>query len=241
MCSLNQTEQRVVIAMDINMTTNAYDISLCLIKVSNNYSYDSDLTGHADYQSIKKWCNCELPNEVISKLMILFNTNCATSMKKYQNGIYKKVNHQMDFIKHQSSLYETYSESADYVHITSPIRRLVDILNLYQLSINENLCRFSDSASNFYNKWLHKLDYMNASFKSIRKVQSKCKILSIFEKEKHREFKGIVFDKQVYIKELNITCSCRLDLIECQEYMFKLYVFHDESQLKRKIKVQLLN
>ena len=251
LCSLNENEIRNVIVMDINMETLDYAITLTSIRVTKNYTYET-IDTHADYQKIKNWLNCDLPSEVISKLMIIFNTNCATSMKKYKNGIYKKVQHQIDFLKNQTSLYEPYNEMADYIHITSPIRRLVDILNAYKLSMNENLYAFTENAEIFYKKWLNKLDYINSSFKNIRKVQSKCKILSIFEKEKHRLFKGTVYDKiernnkyyyQVYIEELRINCNLSIhdELIECQDYMFKLYVFHDEAQLKRKIKIQLNN
>ena len=252
LCSLNEGQTRMCLAMDVNMESNEYSFSLCSIKVSKNYQYDSDLSNNSDYQSIKKWCKCKSSNDVISKLMILFNTNMAFSMKTFENGIYKKVQHDnLDFIKKQSSLYESYHDGVDYLHSTSPIRRLIDILNLYQHSVNIQLFHFTKKAESFYIKWFEQLEYINISFRNIRKIQSKCKILSIFEKEKHRLFKGTVYDKlvrsdkkyqyQVYIIELNITCNLTIqdDLVEYQDYMFKLYVFHDESQLKKKVKLQL--
>ena len=256
LCSLNKGQIRICIAMDLNMDTQEYSISLCSIKITENYNYDSELSDNVDYQKIKQYCKCKNANDVISKLMILFNTNSALSMQKYKNGIYKRIqNETLDFIKKQSSLYELYDETAanDYLHITSPIRRLIDILNMYKLSMNENLFIFKEKANTFYLNWLNQLEYINTSFRNIRKVQSKCKILSIFEKEKHRTFKGIVYDKlsrtdhkyqyQVFITELNIACNLTIqeNLIDYQEYMFKLFVFHDEAQLKKKVKIQLIN
>ena len=252
LCSLNEGQKRICLVMDINIINQTYNFSLCFIKVTNNYHYDSDLSNHNDYQRIKKYCKCKNANDVISKLMILFNTNMANSMKIFKNGIYKRVqDDSIDFMKKQCSLYEPYNEDVNYLHITSPIRRLIDILNLYQYSMNNNLFKFTINANIFYIKWFDQIDYINTSFRNIRKVQSKCKILSIFEKEKHRTFKGTIYDKllrsdkkyqyQVYITELNIICSLTTqdDLVDYQEYMFKLYVFHDESQLKKKVKIQL--
>jgi exoribonuclease R len=145
-----------------------------------------------------------------------------------------------------------YNEDVNYLHITSPIRRLVDILNLYQITKRENLFTFTDSADEFYDKWLTQLEYINKCFKNIKKVQNKCKILSIFESEKHKIYKGYVYDKiartdnkfryQVHIHDLNLIYDLTImdDLLECMDYSFKLYVFHDESKLRNKVKLQLI-
>jgi exoribonuclease R len=180
LCSLNEGCHRICLVMDVNMDTNAYNYSICVVKIKHNYQYDSDLED--DYQKIKDLFKVKKANELISKIMILFNTNSAESMKQYKNGIFKNVNnHTYDFMKNQASDYQLYDDNVNYLHITSPIRRLVDILNIYQLSVNYGLFEFSKNAEIFYHKWLNQMDYVNKCFKSIKKVQNKCKILSICE------------------------------------------------------------
>ena len=45
-----------------------------------------------------------------------------------------------------------------YLHITSPIRRLVDLLNITILQHNLKMVNFSPSALQFYNNWLNEID-----------------------------------------------------------------------------------
>ena len=40
-----------------------------------------------------------------------------------------------------------------YVHITSPIRRLIDLLNIMTLQHSLGLFIFNDQSRSFYNKW----------------------------------------------------------------------------------------
>jgi hypothetical protein len=82
-------------------------------------------------------------------------------------------------------------------------------------------------------------------------LQSKCKLISIFEKEQHKVFQGTVFGKisknentyyyNVFLPELDIcsSMSCNEDLIEYSEYSFKLFMFKDEALLKKKLKLVL--
>ena len=44
-------------------------------------------------------------------------------------------------------------ELESYVHITSPIRRLVDLLNIMILQEKEGLYQMSEKARKFYNYW----------------------------------------------------------------------------------------
>jgi exoribonuclease R len=237
--------------MDVDIITREYSYKICVVKIKHNYYYDSE-PENEDYEKIKTMFKIKTPNDLISKIMILFNTNCALTMKQYKNGIYKNVtSHAFDFMKNQSSDYELYNDNVNYLHITSPIRRLVDILNIYQLSVNEKLFQFNESAQTFNNKWISQLDYVNKCFKSIKKVQNKCKILSVFDNEKHNIYKGYVYDKimradnkykyQVYLYDLHLIYDLTIldDLVECSDYSFKLYVFHDESKLRNKVKLQL--
>jgi exoribonuclease R len=86
----------------------------------------------------------------------------------------------------------------NYVHITSPIRRLVDLLNEMMFSKELLGVTMSSDAELFLAKWMNELDYINKTMRSIRKVQSDCELFYRCENdpsmlgEKHI---GVFFDK----------------------------------------------
>ena len=57
----------------------------------------------------------------------------------------------------------------NYIHITSPIRRLVDLLNITIIQHNLGMVNFSNDAIEFYTSWTYELDYINITMRSIRK------------------------------------------------------------------------
>ena len=191
LCSLNKGEKRICFVMDIDMITNETRLSICYIVVQNNYAYnDPSLLNNNDYKKIMEFYKYKSSRDIVAQLMITINTKCAEYMKICKNGIYKIL--QNDNEKINNSSYELYNDTCNYVHISSPIRRLVDILNMYQISINENLFHFGENAALFYNKWIYQIEYINTCARNIRKVQSNCKILSICQN--HSLYKGKVFD-----------------------------------------------
>jgi len=142
-------------------------------------------------------------------------------------------------------------KNSNYVHATSPIRRLVDILNHIDMFHNLGLI-LGKGARAFHSHWLDKLEYLNTATRSIRKVQNDCSLLDLCYKQPQcidKEYKCILFDKiqktdgsysyVVYIEELNMM-SKYISFEELQDYShynFKLYIFCDEYKLKQKIKL----
>jgi exoribonuclease R len=141
-----------------------------------------------------------------------------------------------------------------YVHITSPIRRLVDLLNLIRFQQNHSLIALSEEASLFYQTWIQKIEYINVTMRTIRKVQHDCALIdSCFNHPGMLEktYEGFCFDKVVrndglyqyivFLPELNlaskITMRNNLDNFEKSHY--KMYLFHNEEKFKRKIRLQL--
>ena len=143
-----------------------------------------------------------------------------------------------------------------YIHITSPIRRLVDLLN--QMILFQHLSLVSScspAATRFVEDWIDQMEYINTSMRSIRKVQTECELLhrctgqpELMEKV----HKGVVFDKihkndgtfsyMVYLEELKLL-SRVITQTEIDNYAsvdIRLYLFHDEDKLKRKIRVAVL-
>ena len=60
--------------------------------------------------------------------------------------------------------YTKYLHDCNYAQFTSPIRRLVDILNIIQICFNENMIYFV-KGDEFYEEWLERIDYMNISMR----------------------------------------------------------------------------
>ena len=82
--------------------------------------------------------------------------------------------------------YVNFSDDADlkhdmldiksYVHITSPIRRLVDILN--QIELMDILkIQMSNECKQFHKSCIDKLEKINTDMRSVRKIQYECDLL----------------------------------------------------------------
>ena len=144
-----------------------------------------------------------------------------------------------------------------YLHITSPNRRLVDLLNMIIYQDLFNIVKFTEKSKAFYDKWHtnESIDYINTTMKSIRKVQNDCNLLNICHKDKDLTkniIKGYIFDKLqrndnlyqyiVYIPSLKMTnrLVSTLDLNNLESYDFKIYIFMDEIRLKQKIRLLLV-
>jgi exoribonuclease R len=263
LCSLNQNEERICLVMDINTNTNDTSFSIVKVKIHKNYSYDEDkLLSNPDYIKIRDIFKSKNSHDLIEELMILFNKECTKRIKKFKNGIYKHITDSgviplpepiysyINVSRNKKSCYTKYLEECNYAQFTSPIRRLVDILNIIQICFNENMIYFV-KGDDFYEEWLQKIDYMNVSMRHIRKIQLKCKLLDTFMNQEHKYFTGYVFDKlmrsdnkfkyNVFLPELKMNTSITIqeDLVEYSEHQFKVYVFQNEGELKKKIKLQI--
>jgi len=142
-----------------------------------------------------------------------------------------------------------------YIHITSPIRRLVDLLNIIKFQQSFGLHKLSDSATIFYDSWLRELDYINTTMRAIRKVQIDCNLLNLcFNSPDILEplYDGYCFDKLerndglyqyiVFLPELKITSrvTLRENLDNYDKKKYKLFIFTNEDKMKKKIRLQLM-
>ena len=145
--------------------------------------------------------------------------------------------------------------NTEYIHITSPIRRLVDLLNQMILFRHLSMVSVSSKESvDFMNHWTEKLEYINTTMRSIRKVQTDCFLLNrCFTDPRimENEYRGILFDKMqkndgtfhymVYLEELKLLSRIvsHLDLTNYSYYYFKLFLFETEDNTKKKIRLQI--
>ena len=224
--------------------------------------------------------NISTTHDMIAYMMILMNYCSATVLKENETGIYRsaKLNKTYKppesvpdevskFLKIWHSFGGKYTkyeniESHDmldfdaYVHITSPIRRLPDFLNILKLQDVLGLVKLEGDALDFYNKWTSdkSIDYINQTMRSIRRVQNECSLLSMCQKDESitkKMYRGYIFDKivrndalyqyMVYLPEIKMTnrITSRHDIDLNSSYQFKIYVFRDEARLKHKIRLEI--
>jgi exoribonuclease R len=219
-------------------------------------------------------------HDVVGYLMILMNYYTASELIKYNTGIYRSVNFNNktekndslpdnvnNFLKiwnSSSGQYDLYDdkkthdmlELESYIHCTSPIRRLVDLLNMAKLQKNLQLHTYSENFETFYDKWTSNLDYINTTMRAIRKIQIDCTLLEICTNNPEicsQEYDGYVFDKivrndglyqyMVYLDKIKSVSriTSRFDMDDYGKYKFKVFVFHDEASLKKKIRLHIVS
>jgi exoribonuclease R len=153
-----------------------------------------------------------------------------------------------------------------YTHITSPIRRIVDLINLIELQQALRLFNFSASALSFTSKWLNKIKYINAEMKAIKKVQQNCMLVNALTAKyfasddtpplEKQVYEGFIIDKhlkpikdkfkyEVYFPSLKTVAyfkSANPELPKYRKERFNILLCLDESgtNLKQKIKLQLI-
>ena len=223
-------------------------------------------------------------HDLVCYLMVLMNYTCAKEMLMKKVGIFRSALIKKDetslglvkvpdevgqFIKIWNSTAGQYidiSANSDvnishdlldldaYIHITSPIRRLVDLLNIIKIQQTFSIHKLSDGAITFYDSWLKELDYINTTMRAIRKVQIDCNLLNLcFTNPDILEplYDGYCFDKLerndglfqyiVFLPELKITSRITLrdNLENYERRKYKLFIFTNEDKMKKKIRLQL--
>ena len=140
-----------------------------------------------------------------------------------------------------------------YVHITSPIRRIIDLLNQIVFQLEFGMVeRISDDARAFVEHWYSEMEYVNTTMRSIRKIQIDCDMLhrcSAHPEWMQHLHKGVIFDRisrtdgmysyMVHLTGLNILAriATHEKYENYQTLDFKMFVFEDEERLQRKIRI----
>ena len=225
--------------------------------------------------------NVRNSHDVVCYLMILMNYNCAKELIKGKTGIFRSTIIKKDFyvpaevpedvskfIKIWNSTSGQYIDGTEivdtrheildmdaYIHITSPIRRLVDLLNIIKFQEITGMVSMSENTEKFYNKWLADLDYINTTMRSIKKVQCDCSLLDLCNNNPsimEKDYDGYIFDKIcrndalyqyiVFLPDLKLTSRItlreNLENFDCKK--FKMFLFNNEEKFKRKIRLHMV-
>ena len=270
---INYVNTSIIVNRNLCYETNEmlanpiYQQTLKLVKKLNNKKKYTD--------------RIENGHDLVAYLMILMNYQTAKELVSLKTGIFRSVktdktyitpknipNDVGKFLKTWNSFGGSYVkfENLDshdildfdaYIHITSPIRRLVDLLNIIQLQDVKNIFPHSPKSKNFYLKWTKKesFEYINTTMRSIRKVQNDSSLLKICTTNKtimDKLHDGFIFDKihrndslfqyMVYVPELKMVnrFTSRHSRPNNSKQTFKLFAFKDENRLKEKIRIELV-
>jgi len=223
-------------------------------------------------------------HDVVSYWMIKMNSICGEFMSSKQIGIFRHSHQKQSenileeipnlnsssqrmirLWQNISCKYVLYDPNIDlshdamnikqYIHITSPIRRIVDVLNQIWFICTMNV-EISADAQNFLEHWRYRMDYINTSMRSIRKIQTECELLHHCYMNPHvltTNHRGVIFDKwnksdgmfeyMVYLEDLKLLSRMKTP-IEFDNYSmgdFKVYLFEDEYSLKKKVRIQYID
>ena len=288
--SLDAKKDKICYALEIYYDKHAniisHQVKICKAYISKNYSHDDceSFSKNKCYIKIASLFKAENSKDLVTKMMVYFNTYIAHYLSDKGVGVFrditnksnnypidketihlpKNVSNYINRIKTNASKYclveNIENDKQLYLQASSPIRRLVDILN--NIAIMNIICNTSNlidnTMNNFYNFWTSKeqLEYINISSRSIRKVQSKCHIYAQYISNKEQNlpqtYIGYIFDKitkcdgkyqyMVYIPSINLTTYAtfleEFDNFTCRE--FNLFVFMNQERDKNKIKLHVV-
>ena len=267
-------------------TVHSINYYHALINVSNNYVYDSkELLNDSSYielfNATKKLNNNIIDShDVVSYWMKYMNIQIANVLYCKKTGVFRvatkgenvnidsknnETKNMLEQWKYISSSYQLFSEKQNmfhellenkYVHITSPIRRQVDLINQIYFYKYYFKHKIGKETEQFLTDFEDNIDRMNIDMKSIKKIQMECELLYFCNKNEdlmNEIYDGFVFNESnnndnvfqynVYIKTLNKMSFFKTEkkLIEDSIYRFKLFLFDKENSGYKKIRLSLVD
>jgi len=250
LCSLHKGCERACLVLDL-YHDGREKLNVVKVKVSDNFHYEEDrLLADPDYQAFMKH-GIKDSHELVSSLMKHINRYCGSVLKK---GIHLNIQKKDQVLDQRFPdffmSYSEYSYSGEYTQVSSPIRRLVDIMNMTQLCIEQNLFPFHPEVClRFYDK----LDELNQGMRNIKQIQSKTKWFHHLSTHKNQIYTAIVYSKEMstkgrdiwkytlYIPSVGNTCSVHTsnEYEILSEVEIKPFLFMDEYNLKKKVRFQI--
>lgn len=255
---------------ELNMNTD-YKLIFDIIKNLNNeeqigFKYVDDILNSHD---------------IIEYCMILMNHQCGQLLKNKKKGIYRSANKKsIESNREDIYIYENLSPTFQrvlqnvvgeycsyenhkpheligggisyYAQMTSPIRRIVDCVNL--LELQKDQFEWSSNSNDFLVKWLKSIEFINKQTKSIRKLQNEVELLTQYEKNNKQIYTGSVFSRESIVKNENIVFKYRvfipsiklLTTMKSDKYIedystvdFSIHLFLDESKMSQKARLQI--
>lgn len=245
-----------------------------LIRVKTNYAYeDKKLLKSADYSLLKQVAQALDKDshdfidshEVVATFMKFMNAQCAETLASMNTGIFRnqaKTGGSVENVNRArhlseggplSATYSTINEGhahlglAHYTHITSPIRRLVDLINMrIMMRHSQNAHQKEHSNEHLESSTIEKINKVS---KSAKKAQMDCELYSkVLGADPETVYTGTIVDidtdefgkvtQTVYLEELKTYARVKGPLEPFHVGFFKVYLFDEEHSLRRKIRVE---
>jgi exoribonuclease R len=215
-------------------------------------------------------------HELVEYYMIMMNHECGKVLASNKTGIFRMTEKSQAetlsyapplsyaplSLKFETASYCTYENnkghstiSDTYTHITSPIRRVVDLINITTIQKQLGLITCSCDCERFIDKWYSRLDIINERMRSIRRIQNDCLLLHLCLSGKINmddEIECYVWRDNnkdyinVYVPSIKMNTQIHAKTYVEKEYKdyslqsCKVFVINDETSLKKKIRIMLV-
>jgi exoribonuclease R len=218
-------------------------------------------------------------HEVVEFWMILMNNQCGILLECHKTGLFRTKQHdddtdrEIDIDIENKNIFKIWNSTSaasycsyennkghdmigktgldTYVHITSPIRRLVDLINITTIQKKLGLMKCSDECERFLTKWYSRIDYINQKMKAIKRVQNDCSLLYLCSSgtiNMEEEMECYVWcdndNMNIYIPSIKWITNIRVETDKkYKNYSLqkcKVFVINDEVSLKRKVRIMIL-
>lgn len=252
-CSLKENENRYVFQINFHIKNDKIifeEYFPSIKKITKNYEYEeSDLKSNKMYQKIIDITNKLKPikdsHELIEYWMIQTNQSLSKKLRKGYKRITQKNETNIPFFEYSGN-YVSIKEEGDhyflglYSHITSPIRRIVDLLNLTYLQEEtmktENI-KICDSFS---------IEKINEEMNMVKRIHNRISWIELLSSKEREGGRGEIIEKKeeneyvVYFKDFFLVKkfkSCKLYTVG-EEYKFKFFYFPMEGEWHRKFRIE---
>jgi exoribonuclease R len=167
MSSLLKGEIRKCMTIKYDKNLNMIDYYPSIIINKNNYSYDDKIP---NIDLLKKICKTDDVHDIVSKLMVITNTNLG----KIVNGPYRVIINDKSKYDYDEK-YHKLLDVNNYIHFTSPIRRIID--NYYHFLLTYDIKEFLNKDDleiiNYLDKKSKKLNNQFNLDKNINNLEEK--------------------------------------------------------------------
>ncbi len=257
LCSLKANKISLALVMDYDIITCNTTFSVVKVRPYKNYTYGEPLLmadnnyiriSEVVYDLTKNIKAEEESRNVVEYLMRLMCFKVGAEIYKHGNGIFRTLNVPLeDFLPSNKYILAKEVTQEPYVHITSPMRRLVDILNMIAFFNLEN----STGAAEFYKRWVNDIDKINITSKIIKRIQNEYSLLNTFDTIKDTIHKGLILSSETYkkddiyyysifLEDIHLISNFQSTKIIYGHHMFRIFKFDKEANFRKKIKLSLI-
>ena len=269
----------VIEKTDSSLKIRSSTFAPCLVRVHDNYVYEStEMLADNNYinaMKLVKDLNILKPlvddvcdsHKLVEWMMLYYNCESAKFLEQNKMGIFRslKTSHNVtvpkeieNFVKGWHSSGGNYTRDSKrhdmigylYAHTTSPIRRLVDFINVFEIN---RLCGVLYHNLNDIGLLRKEEDllWLNTQMKGIRKVQSEVRLLDMvinnIDGIKDNTQEGYVVDiddvyATVYFSKYGFVSRYKYGDAKVELYVKNMYTFHlfnDEHNLKQKVRISV--